>query len=186
VWPPPVVLGAELSEDDPRVSLPEDQDAVGELGSGGQHESFGEAVRPRTPRWNLHGVDPRAGQGGIERRGELAGAVADEEPEGGGVVGEVHQQVAGLLGGPGSGRVAGRPEDVQVAVADFQGEQDVDPFQGDRAVDVEEVHGQHGRGLRTQEPSPSRIGRPQGGRGYPPQLEDSADRGGADAMAKLE
>ena len=38
--------------------------------------------------------------------------------------------------------------------ADFQGEEDVDPFQGDRAVDVEEVHGEHGRGLRAQEPSP--------------------------------
>ena len=64
-----------------------------------------------------------------------------------GVVVEVHQQVAGLLGGPGSGRVAGRPDDVYVAGADFQGEEHVDPFQGDRAVDVEEVHGQHGRGL---------------------------------------
>ena len=72
----------------------------------------------------------------------------------GGAVVEVHQQVAGLLGGPGSGRVAGRPEDVDVAAADFQGEEHVDPFQGDRAVDVEEVHGQHGRGLRAQEPSP--------------------------------
>jgi hypothetical protein len=40
--------------------------------------------------------------------------------------------------------MAGRAEDVQVAVADFQGEEHVDPFQGDRAVDVEEVHGQHG------------------------------------------
>jgi hypothetical protein len=44
--------------------------------------------------------------------------------------------------------MAGRPEDVHVAAVDFQGEEYVDPFQGDRAVDVEEVHGQHGRGLR--------------------------------------
>jgi hypothetical protein len=53
----------------------------------------------------------------------------------------------------------GRPEDVPVATADFRGEEHVDPFQGDRAVDVEEVHGQHRGGLRTQEPSPSRVGR---------------------------
>jgi hypothetical protein len=39
--------------------------------------------------------DHRAGQGGIEGGGELAGAVADEEPEGGDTVVEVHQQVAG-------------------------------------------------------------------------------------------
>ena len=67
---------------------------------------------------------------------------------GGGTVVEVHQQVTGLLGGPGSGRMAGRPEDVHVAAVDFEGEEDVDPFQRDRAVDVEEVHGQHAGGLR--------------------------------------
>ena len=53
-----------------------------------------------------------------------------------------------------SGRMAGCPEDVHGPVADLEGEEDVDPFQGDRAVDVEEVHGQHGRGLRAQELSP--------------------------------
>jgi hypothetical protein len=77
------------------------------------------------------------------------GPVADEEPEGGGAVVEVHQQVAGLLGGPGPGRVAGCLEDVNVAVGDFEGEEDVDPFQGDGTVDVEEVHGQHGPVART-------------------------------------
>ena len=30
----------------------------------------------------------------------------------------------------------------------IQGEEHVDPFESDRAVDVEEVHGQHGRRLR--------------------------------------
>ena len=34
------------------------------------------------------GVDDRVGEVGIEGCGELAGAVADEEPEGGGAVGE--------------------------------------------------------------------------------------------------
>ena len=66
----------------------EDQDAVGELGSGGQD--------------------------GVERPGELAGSVADEESKGGGAVVEVHQEVAGLLGGPGSSRMARRREDVHV------------------------------------------------------------------------
>jgi hypothetical protein len=184
--PPPVVVGRELREDGPQVPLTEDQNAVGELGSDGQYESFSETVRPRTARRNLHDVDVRAGQDSIERGGELAGAVADEEPEGGGAVVEVHQQVAGLLGGPFSTRMARRPQDVDVAVADFQDEEDVDPLQGHGAVDVEEVHGQHGRGLRPQEPSPRRIGRPQRRRGYPPQLEDPADRGGADAMTEFE
>ncbi len=111
-----------------RVPLAEDQDSVGEFGSGGQHEAFGVAVRPWTVRRDLHGVDPRAGQGGVERRGELGGAVSDEEAELLGVVVEVQQQVAGLLRGPGSGRVAGRSEDVHVAAVDFQGEEHIDPF----------------------------------------------------------
>jgi hypothetical protein len=37
--PPPVVMGAVLGEDGSQVPFTEDQDAVGELGSGGQDES---------------------------------------------------------------------------------------------------------------------------------------------------
>ena len=48
MWPPAVVVGAVLGKDGPQVSLAEDQDAVSEHGSGGQDESFGEAVGPRT------------------------------------------------------------------------------------------------------------------------------------------
>jgi len=33
MWPPPVVVGAELGEDGPQVPLTEDQDAAAELGS---------------------------------------------------------------------------------------------------------------------------------------------------------
>ena len=68
VWPSAVVVGAVLGEDGPQVPFAEDQDAVGEFGSGGQDEAFGEAVRSRTSRWDLHGVDAGAGQDGVERR----------------------------------------------------------------------------------------------------------------------
>ena len=186
MWPSAVVVGAVLGKGGPQVPFANDQDAVGEFGSDGQDEAFGEAVRSRASGWDLDGVDPGAGEGGVERGRELAGAVADEKPERGGPVVEVHEQVAGLLGGPSSGGVAGRPEDVDVAGADLEGEEHVDPFQGDRAVDVEEVHGQHGRGLGAQEPSPGRVGRSQGRRRYPPQLEDAADRGCADPVAEFE
>ena len=47
MWPPPVVVGAVSGEDAPQVPSTEDQDAVGELGSDGQHESFGEAPEAR-------------------------------------------------------------------------------------------------------------------------------------------
>jgi hypothetical protein len=48
MWPPPVVVGDVPGKDSPQVAFAEDQDAVGELGSGGEDESFGEAVRPRS------------------------------------------------------------------------------------------------------------------------------------------
>ena len=152
----------------------------------GRTKSFGEAVRSRTSRWDSHGIDAGGGQDCIERGGELAGAVAGEEPERGGTVVEVHQQVAGLLGSPGAGRLAGRFEEVHVAAANLEGEEDVDPFQGDRAVDVEEVHGQHAGGLSAQEPPPGCVGGSQRCRWNPPPLEDPADRGCAGAVAELE
>jgi hypothetical protein len=141
MWPAAVVVGAVLGKDGPQMALAEDQDAVSELDSGGQDESFREAVRPRTSRWDLHGVDAGAGHDSVERGGELACSVADEEPEGGGTVVEVHQQIAGLLGGPCSGRVAGRPQDVHVAGRDLEGEEDVDPFEGDPSDEQFDVLG---------------------------------------------
>jgi hypothetical protein len=94
MWPLPVVVGAVPGEDDLQVPLTKGQDAVGQLGPDGLDESFGEAVRPRTSRRNLHGVDPRAGQDGVEAGVELAGPVVDEETEAGSPIVEVHQQVA--------------------------------------------------------------------------------------------
>ena len=47
----------ERGKDGPQVPLAEDQDAVGEFSSDGQHESFGEAARSRTARRDLQGVD---------------------------------------------------------------------------------------------------------------------------------
>ena len=58
MWPPAVVVGAVPGKDGPQVSLAEDQDAVSELGSGGQDESFGEAVCSWRSRWDLDCVDP--------------------------------------------------------------------------------------------------------------------------------
>jgi len=98
MWPSAVVVGAVPREDGSQVPFTEDQDAVGEFGSGGQDEAFGVAVRSRASRRDLHGVDPDAGEDVVEGGGELAGAVPDEEAEGGGAVVEVRQQVAGLFG----------------------------------------------------------------------------------------
>ena len=111
------------------LSLAEDQHSVGDLGPDGQHEAFGEAVRARTPRRNLDHRDARVRQDRVERRRELPGSVADEEPIPGSAVAEVHDEVAGLLGGPGPVRMCGHAEDVEIAIADLDHEQHVEAAQ---------------------------------------------------------
>ena len=64
-----------------------------------------------------------------------------------GAVVEVHEQVAGLLGQPRSGRVGGDAEDVHPAGGVLDDEERVEPAQGDR-VEVEQVAGQDRLGLR--------------------------------------
>jgi hypothetical protein len=72
------------------VPFAEDQDAVGESGSDGRDESFGEAVRSRASS-RIFTVSIPAGQHTVEGCGEAAGPVADEEPEGGGALVKIHQ-----------------------------------------------------------------------------------------------
>src|SRR5690349_15598596 len=107
-----VVVGGVPGEDLAQVMLAEDQHAVGGLGSDDQHEAFGEAVRSRTARRDLDHFDPRVGQDRVERRRELPGAVADEEPKPADALAEVYQQVAGLLGGPRSVGMCGYAQDM--------------------------------------------------------------------------
>jgi hypothetical protein len=52
-------------------------------------------------------LDAHIGQDSVERPGELAGPVSDEEPEVGDVIAEIHHEVADLLGGPSPIRVGG-------------------------------------------------------------------------------
>jgi len=84
-------------------------------------------------------LDARVRQDRVERGRELPGPIADQEPKPGGTVAEIHDEVTGLLRGP---RPVGMPrhaQHVHVAVADLEREQHVEPSQGERAVDVEEV-----------------------------------------------
>src|SRR3954470_21897535 len=68
-----------------KLLLAEDQHSVGDLGPDGQHDAFGEGVRAWTLRRDLDHLDAGVRQDRIERRRELPGPVADEEPEPGGM-----------------------------------------------------------------------------------------------------
>jgi hypothetical protein len=61
-----VVVANVFGEHDTQVSLAEDQHSVGEFGSQGADEPFGETVRPRTPRGNPDHVDAHIGQDSVE------------------------------------------------------------------------------------------------------------------------
>jgi hypothetical protein len=82
--------------------------------------------------------------------------------------------------------VGGHAEDVNVAGADLHHKQDVQALEGDRAVHVEEVGGEHRCGLRVQEQAPCRVGAPLRCRRDRQNFEDPADGGGVDPMAEFE
>ena len=83
--------------------------------------------------------------------------VADQEPEPGGSIAEIDQQVAGLLRNPGPGRVGCDSHDVHAATAVLDHHEDVEAAQEDR-VDVGEVDREDRLGLRGQELPPGRPG----------------------------
>ena len=99
---------------------------------------------------------------------------------------EVHQEVADLLGRPRAVRIRGNAEDVYVAGADLDDEQAVKPAEGHCTIDVEEIGGEHRRGLGVQELPPGRVGCTASAPGDLQFLEDPPDRGGANPVAELE
>jgi len=81
--------------------------------------------------------------------------VADQEPELGGAVTEVHAQVAGLLGHPHSGGMGGDPGDMYAATGVLDHDEHVEAAQQDG---VDEVDREDRVGLRGEELSPGRSG----------------------------
>jgi hypothetical protein len=75
---------------------------------------------------------------------------------------------------------------VQGAVADLKREQDVEPPQRHRTVDVEEVDREHAGGLAAQELPPTGVGVPDRCRWDEVALQDPTDRRGADPVAEFE
>nr|WP_222849141.1 hypothetical protein [Trebonia kvetii] len=145
------ILGQHL----PQVLLAEDEHVVQALAAQRPYEPFREGVRPRRPDGRLDHPHAVAGEDVVECRGELAVPVADQESELPGPLAEVHQEVAGLLDGPGPGRMGGDAQDVHRTGLDLHREQHVHaPEQ--HGVDVQEVAGQDARGLASQELPPCR------------------------------
>ena len=129
VWPMAVVMAFELAEYGCSVSSIDDQEAVEEFAADRSDEALGDRVRPWCPHRRLNDPYLDRGEDRVEGSGELAVAVADEEPEALVGVVEVHEQVARLLCEPGSGRMGGDAQDVDSAGGVFDNEERVKPLQ---------------------------------------------------------
>ena len=62
VWSSPVVVPRIFGHHAAQVPFAEDQHPVGDLGPGGEHESFGVSIRARAPGRNPRCGDADAGQ----------------------------------------------------------------------------------------------------------------------------
>ena len=120
------------------------------LAAASADPAFGDGVHPGRLDIAEHGPDPGVGEDRVERGGEVGAAVADHELDPVGLVAEVHDQVAGLLGGPFPGGVQGDPEDADAPGGVLDGGQDVG-LGAVEQVGREEVAGQDRVGLGAQE-----------------------------------
>ena len=153
------------------LSPVDDQGPVQQLAAEASDPPLGDGVRPGSLDRCAHDCDGLGGEDGVERGGELAVPVPDQEAEPGSPVAEIGQQVPGAMGDPRPGRVGGDAELPYPLGGDLDDEQDVQPAQ-QHDVDVGEVAGQDALGLAGQElppalpDSPGRY-RPGGGSARP-------------------
>ena len=78
-----------LAQHDLEVAWSGDQQVVETFPAQGADEPFRDRVRPRRPDRGADDPDVGTGEHGIERGGELAVSVADQEPEPVGAVAEI-------------------------------------------------------------------------------------------------
>jgi hypothetical protein len=90
-----------------KVAWSGDQKLIEAFAAQGADSAFRDGVRSRCTDRSADDADVSARENRVEGGGKLGISVADEEPKPGGVVAEVHEQVADLLGDPGSGGVCG-------------------------------------------------------------------------------
>ena len=144
------------------MGLVPDEGAVQELAAASADPAFDDRVHAGRPDVAEHGPDPGIGEDRVECGGEVRAAVADHELDPVRLLAEVHEQVAGLLGGPFPGWMQGDPEDADAPGGVLDHGQDV----GLGAVEQvrrEEVARQDRLGLGAQEQRPGWPGPPRRG-----------------------
>ena len=106
--------------------------ATGGVGVGvALNESFADGVRPWCLVWAGEDVDVFVGEDGAEAGGELGVAVSQEDLLGLALVSEIHDGVAGRLGGPRAGGVRGDSGQVGATGAIVDQDQGVEALEAD-------------------------------------------------------
>jgi hypothetical protein len=111
VRPVLIVVDLVLMQDLPQMALIPDEGAVEKLTSASADPASGYCVHPERPDVAEHGPDPGVSEDRVECSRVVRATVADHELDPVRLLAEVHDQVAGLLGGPFPGWMQGDSED---------------------------------------------------------------------------
>jgi hypothetical protein len=145
-----IVVGLVLAQDLSQMGVVPNEGAVQEFAPASPDPAFGDRIHA----WRLdvaeHGPDASVGEDGVERSGEVCSAVADHELDPVRLLVKVHEEVAGLLGGPFAGGMEGDAEDADAPGRVLDYGQDVG-LGAVEQVDREEVARQDRVGLGAQE-----------------------------------
>jgi len=135
-----VVLDVAV-EDAEEVPAPGDQEMVQALPAHGANPALGDGVGVRSLDRRANDLRTDRAPEVIEGPGALAVTVAEQEPDDGGLFIERDEEVAGLLGDPGTGGVGGDAGEMHTPVVKLDEEQHVQPLQED-GVHGEEIAGE--------------------------------------------
>jgi hypothetical protein len=148
-----VVVLDVVVEDAKKLPTPCDQEMVQAFPAHGADPALGDGVGVRSLNRCADDLGAEPVPEVIEGSGELAGVVADEESDGGGLLIEHGDEVAGLLGDPGAGGVGGDTSEVDSSGVQLDEEQHLQPVQ-EHGVHGEEVAGEDAGCLPAQERPP--------------------------------
>src|SRR6266700_5539552 len=95
-----IVVGLVLAQDLSQMGLVPDEGSVQEFASASADPAFGDRVHAGRPDVAQYGSDPGISENRVERGREVRAAVADHELDPARLLVKVHEEIAGLLGGP--------------------------------------------------------------------------------------
>ena len=149
----PVVVTGIDAEHVLELTSAEDEQPVEALATDAADPALGVCVRVRRLHACADHGDPFALEDVVEAAAELGVAIVDQQAQRLLPNVDRHQQVARLLGCPGTGRVRGAGDELDPAALEREEEEHVDPLQPG-GLDGEEIAGERRRRVPAEEVAP--------------------------------